>query len=57
MTSIEERIRDALLHIRLLRFAAGGSEALVEGSPKTGQWTILDETGCPILTVEGMSLQ
>jgi hypothetical protein len=24
---------------------------------KTGQWTILDENGCPILTVEGMSLQ
>jgi hypothetical protein len=48
---------DRVLNIRTLRRAAGGSEADVEGSPTTGQWTVFDATGSPILVVEGMSLR
>jgi NAD(P)-dependent dehydrogenase (short-subunit alcohol dehydrogenase family) len=48
---------DRVLDIRALRRAAGGSEADVEGRPTTGQWTVFDATGSPILVVEGMSLR
>lgn len=46
-----------ILDIHALRFGAGGSEDIVEGSPNTGQWTVLDKAGSPILAMEGMSLR
>jgi NAD(P)-dependent dehydrogenase (short-subunit alcohol dehydrogenase family) len=48
---------DRLLHVGALRLTAGGNEDIVEGSPRTGSWTVLDKTGSPILVVERMSLQ
>ena len=48
---------DRLLTIGTLRQEVGGREATVEGSPETGQWTVFDAAGSPILVVEEMSLQ
>ena len=48
---------DRLIQIGALRLSAGGTEDIVEGSPTTGSWTVLDTTGSQILAVERMSLQ
>jgi NAD(P)-dependent dehydrogenase (short-subunit alcohol dehydrogenase family) len=45
------------LYIGVLRLAGGRSEHSVEGSPTTGSWAVIDETGSPILAVEQMCLQ
>ncbi len=46
-----------VLEIRALRRAGGATEAAVEGSPTTGQWTVFDAADTPILLVEQLSLQ
>jgi hypothetical protein len=48
---------DRLLTIRALRQEVGGPEDAIEGSPETGQWTVFDAAGSPILVVDEMRLQ